>query len=330
MVSLPTGDLARHITLRNQMMQTKTALLRHANEMASQRTSDVGNRLRGDYNALAAIERDIAKLASYRTSATEADLMARGAQTTLDLVQTASTDVAALMLSLGSLGNQTGVAAVILEAHDRFHSVVSALNMQVGGRTLFGGTATDSPAILPAADILEALRDELVGATSAQEYEQAVRGWLEAGNAYIGSDESLAPFALSETETATLQVRADNPAITEFLVGMALGALIGEGALPDSPSQQTALSLRAGEILMGLQGPLSSLRSEVGLVEARIEGAITKIGAQTAVLGEARQALIGVDPFDAATELDAVQTQLETLYAITARMSGLSLVNFLR
>jgi flagellar hook-associated protein 3 FlgL len=39
---------------------------------------------------------------------------------------------------------------------------------------------------------------------------------------------------------------------------------------------------------------------------------------------------MAVDPFEAASELQTVQTQLETLYTITARSSRLSLVAFLR
>ncbi len=43
----------------------------------------------------------------------------------------------------------------------------------------------------------------------------------------------------------------------------------------------------------------------------------------------ARTELIGADPYDTATEMEAVQGQLETLYTVTARLSRLSLADFL-
>jgi flagellar hook-associated protein 3 FlgL len=44
----------------------------------------------------------------------------------------------------------------------------------------------------------------------------------------------------------------------------------------------------------------------------------------------ARADLVAIDPFEAATRMEAAQTQLETLYSVTARLSRLSLVDFLR
>jgi flagellar hook-associated protein 3 FlgL len=37
-----------------------------------------------------------------------------------------------------------------------------------------------------------------------------------------------------------------------------------------------------------------------------------------------------VDPYEAATKLEAAQSQLEALYTVTARLSRLNLVDFLR
>jgi flagellar hook-associated protein 3 FlgL len=44
----------------------------------------------------------------------------------------------------------------------------------------------------------------------------------------------------------------------------------------------------------------------------------------------ARSDIVSVDPFEVATELQNLQVQLETIYTITARLSGLSLTKYLR
>jgi flagellar hook-associated protein 3 FlgL len=43
----------------------------------------------------------------------------------------------------------------------------------------------------------------------------------------------------------------------------------------------------------------------------------------------AKTGLLEIDPFEAATKLEEVQFQLQSLYSVTVRMSQLSLVKFL-
>jgi flagellar hook-associated protein 3 FlgL len=46
-------------------------------------------------------------------------------------------------------------------------------------------------------------------------------------------------------------------------------------------------------------------------------------------LQNAQLSLLSVDPYETATKMQEMQTQLQTLYAITARAARLSLVDFL-
>ena len=74
---------------------------------------------------------------------------------------------------------------------------------------------------------------------------------------------------------------------------------------------------------------LAEIRAMVGGFEGQIEGARARNGAEISALQIARSEIVRVDPYEAATELQAVETQLESLYAITARLSRLSLVDYL-
>ena len=53
-------------------------------------------------------------------------------------------------------------------------------------------------------------------------------------------------------------------------------------------------------------------------------------GAETTSLQIARNGITAVDPYETASRLEATRQQLETLYTLTARISRLSLVDFLR
>ena len=51
--------------------------------------------------------------------------------------------------------------------------------------------------------------------------------------------------------------------------------------------------------------------------------------AEASALQIARNGLVAADPYDTATAIQAVQTQIETLYTLTARLSRLSLTDYL-
>jgi flagellar hook-associated protein 3 FlgL len=72
------------------------------------------------------------------------------------------------------------------------------------------------------------------------------------------------------------------------------------------------------------------LRAVVGDAEAAIERARIRNEAELSAAELARARILEADPFRAATDLQSVQNQLESLYTVTSRLSRLSLTSFLR
>ncbi len=330
MTILPTGDLARHIIMRQQMAATKSSLQRHSTEMTTGRAADAGQRLKGDFTALAGIERNLTKLQAFRNAATDVSLFASSLQRVLETVQNYGRGAAEHLLSVVSTGDHATLDAAMLTARDYLSAAVSAVNGKVSDRSLMSGADTASSALLSSDAILAALRDATAGATTAEQIETITRDWFNAGNAYVGAAESVAPIAIFENESVSLDVRGDDPAVSETLIGLALGVLMDHPGLSDQLRQRADLAQRAGETLMAAQSPLIALRAQVGLVEARVDAVLARVGAEKNALIEAREAQIGVNQFDAATELATAQLHLETLYTVTARLSRLSLADFLR
>ena len=77
------------------------------------------------------------------------------------------------------------------------------------------------------------------------------------------------------------------------------------------------------------QDQITATRADIGFAEGRISQAQSRLSAEYSSLEILRGDLVSVDPFETATELEHVQTQLEMLYTITARASRLNLMNFL-
>jgi flagellar hook-associated protein 3 FlgL len=82
--------------------------------------------------------------------------------------------------------------------------------------------------------------------------------------------------------------------------------------------------------LLSAGSALTDLRATTGLSEERAAEAATRHGARAAALTITRNELALVDPYATAIALRETETRLETHFLLTSRLSGLSLVNFLK
>ncbi|MCK5644400.1 MAG: flagellar biosynthesis protein FlgL, partial [Gammaproteobacteria bacterium] len=64
--------------------------------------------------------------------------------------------------------------------------------------------------------------------------------------------------------------------------------------------------------------------------EGRIEAEKVRNQAMSVVFELEHSAILSADPYETVTKLEALQGQLQTIYTVTARLSNLSLTNFLR
>ena len=74
---------------------------------------------------------------------------------------------------------------------------------------------------------------------------------------------------------------------------------------------------------------VATTQGALGVLEAEVERITVAQNAEISALTLARNEIANADPFETASALQAVQLQLETHYQMTARLSQLSLVNFI-
>lgn len=335
MTYISVGDLAQTFVQRNQNSRLKLEMQRLSQELASGQTSNLAKTVAGDFTAIAGIEASLKSLSAYDTASNEAALLASGMQTALERVQGLVTESAPALVSARSASHATLVDSAAADAREKLDAVLSALNTQLGGRSLFAGVATDGPAIVDSDTLMAELQTLTAAETSAADILTALDTWFDTPGggfetfAYLGSDTPLAPFQIGDGQATELAVTATDPGIRDAIKAFAAAALVTEGALTGDVAEQSTLLGAAGERLLEAETGLSGVRARVGAVEARIEAVITSNAAQTTALELARLEIVAVDPYSAASELEQVQTQLQTLYTITARMSGLSLVDYI-
>ena len=71
------------------------------------------------------------------------------------------------------------------------------------------------------------------------------------------------------------------------------------------------------------------MQTTLGLSQSQLTNANTALQTQASTINNMVSQLDGVDPYQAATTLTNLTTQLETAYSLTNQISKLSLVNYL-
>ena len=332
MISL--GDLAQNFMLRRQNTDLKAQMQRLTTEMTTGMATDTGRQVSGDYAPLAGIDASLSRLQGYKATTTEAALISGAMQTVLNTVEGMTSTLGPALLAASSGTTVTQVNAVAGEARQKLETAVALYNTDLGGRALFAGIATDGRATLDAATLLSTLETEIIGATSALDVDARVTNWFNAPTGYAAlgylGAAPLAPVTVAPGDAADLGFTAADPGIRDTLKGLAMAALLGRGALAGNASARADLARRAGENLVNSASSRADMAARLGTVEAQIDAASVRNGSETSALQIARNGITAVDPYETASKLEATRQQLETLYALTARISRLSLVDFLR
>lgn len=330
------GDLAQSFQLRRQMQSARLEIDRLTNEMASGMVRDPGQKLGGNYSKITQVEHGLAMLAGRQAGMAEAQHFLAATQSALGQVETLVGDVARKLRLAESIGNAPAIANASAEAHAGFEQAMQALNTRFAGRSLFAGAASDGPALAPAADILAALELAVAGQTTAEGLTNAVRDWFTAPGggfeamAYLGSDIPLGPVQLSAGQRTPLGAQADDSDLREAMAGLALGALVHRGALAgQTEARAQTLGHSAAMLENGATGVIS-LAARIGFAEAQVERSISRGEAERHSLEIVRTGLRAADPYATALALEQARSRLETIFTITARLSRLSLSEYMR
>ena len=332
---LSLGDLAGNFLLRRQNAALKQSLTRLTNEVTTGRAQDSVSHLAGRLSTLSALERDLDLIGAHRLAVSEAGVQATSMQAALGQVHDSVAGLAETVGMASLVPGSAGRDSVTVVARQTLGTMLSSLNTQVAGRSLFAGTDIAAQPLQDADTLQEALRASLAGLTTAEDIMSAADAFFDTEGGvfdtdiYQGADTNLAPFVLGGGQTVRLDIRADDPALKSAIKTAAVTSLI-EDMAPNLASNEVenlfdAVTGRA----IGDQDRLTRLRGELGFAEQRIDIRHVELASMKSNTEQARNDLLSVDMYQSATELESVQQQLETLYTLTARSARLSLVNFL-
>jgi flagellar hook-associated protein 3 FlgL len=333
MTRVSVGDASLTNILARQGADLRAQVQRASTEVTTGRPADLALALRGDVSPLLAIDASLSRLEGFTSNTTDMASQAAAQQAAITGLSGLASGIRTTLLGARDFQTPVQVASIAAEARGRLESAIGLLNTQAGGRSVFSGVATDTVPLGRPDDLLAALETAALGATTADQVAAAVVTWfgdpLGFGVFYQGGV-ALSPMPIAPGEEASLTTTALDPAVRDTLAGFAMAALIDRGILPGNAGERARLAQRAGQELLTTEDARITLAARIGSVEARIEAARTRNATEETALGVLRTDIGSVDPYEAATRLETARAQLESLYLVTARVSRLSLVEFLR
>lgn len=332
------GDLAHSLVLRQQGTDLRASMQRLTVELSSGTTSDLNGRLGGDFTFYGDVERGLESARSFERAGAEAANFTNAMQTALGSIQSAAQEAGSRMLSTSYAEDTSLLSAASNDAAGRLNAMLQTLNLQAGNRMVFAGNEPSQAPFIDGETMMDSIAAAVTaaGATTPADVYDAVTDWFDLPGgafettAYLGSTTALAPMKISDRTEIALNVTGERQELREVMKGYAMAALIERDVFGTDQALHAELGTLAAEKLIQSNSDLATLRAEIGSVEARISETQTETAAEIASLEMTKSDLVAIDPYSVAVELEATQTRLTSLYTLTARLSDLNLVNYLR
>jgi flagellar hook-associated protein 3 FlgL len=247
------------------------------------------------------------------------------------------------------------VASSLIQAaaRDLIDNMEGALNTSFGGRSLFSGSAVDAqslqtstavnggtglsplqvlqnviaakPAVIDSATLSDLLTGP-DGIASIFDNTNSVAAHRYSTTFYNGNTQSVTA-KIDETSLVPGGARADDPGVTRILKAAYTLAAIDSSAMP-SGQYRELLTACLNDIEQGM-AEVQQTQAMLGLAQQAIESAQKRHSLMADMATRQINELEQVDPFETAVRLSNMATQIESTFSITARISRLSLINYL-
>ncbi len=344
-----TSTLAMSTALRHSLMAMQTDVTRSRQELVTGRHADMADSLGlalrrtislGGARQMTQAIIDSNQLVSARLDTTQTALAAlsRGAQTMRQTLIAAANDG----------GDRQAIATQAMAA---LGNLISTLNNGDGSSFVFGGVNSGQPPIndyfanppspnkaafdaafvtafgfsqnSPAvASITPAQMQSFLSGPMASLFDAS--GW--SANWSHASDQPLRS-QIGVGQTIDTSLTANDPAMRKL--AMAYAAMSDLGAANMSADTFKTLLQSATQTIDASVGLLTKAQATVGVMQSAVSTSNDRMSIQISLLQSQIADLESVDPTEAATRVNSLTTQIETSYALTARIAQLSLTKYL-
>lgn len=334
--------------LRYQMLRMQAELPQRQKEATNGTVADPGVALGSQVGRTVSIDRDIQRLQGLIDSNA---LAANRLKATQDAL-TQMTDVGTKFLGTltASASGVDNTSVMQSEARAALTSLTSLLNANLNGEYLFAGINTDVKPINDFTDPNSANRlafeqdfqtffgfppsdpqSANISSTDMETFLSTVfepqimgGGW---GADWSKATDQTIVSRISLNNTASTSISANADGMKKLLAAAAAISGMLEGPL--SKEAQGVLYDHAINLVGGGLADVADIGGQAGVAQNQVENASDRLSSQVDLSKKFLQNLVGVDPYEAATRVNELLTQIETSYSLTARIQQLSLIRYL-
>lgn len=301
-------------------------------ESVTGRYEDLTKQLKGDVGGGHLLKKAIDDTKLFQENLTVAGSRAQITQATLGNVGSDSSRVATDLLAAVGRGDLSTIDVMTDDAKASLIVTFASLNAVFAGRALFSGDATDRPPLAPPEQLIADIEAIMAGATDAADAQAQLDIYFDdpaggfATTIYQGGANRAPGVEIAPGTRLDASAKADDPAIKDVIRGLVTIATSKSATFTDV---NTILTAGASQIF-DAEANIVDQRAAIGINEARISAATARYEAEETVLTSLYNEKTLRDPYEAASELQLLETQLEASYLLTSRMARLSLANFIR
>jgi flagellar hook-associated protein 3 FlgL len=335
--------------MRQSILRAQSDLIKAQKEVATGRLADLGLALGGGTSHSVALRQQFERLSGI---ANTNGLLASRLDATQGALKSLN-DLAQSFLSamVAARNAPTGQAVARSEALDALKTFVSTLNTANGGEFLFSGINT---AVEPIADYfasppsasklaVDAAFLAEFGVNQSDPGASAINGadmasFLDnAFAALFDASQWSSTWSLASSQTVSSRVelnRAINTSVSANAepfrkMAMAITMVVDLGAGNLNQGAFEAIIDRAVSLVGAAMQGIGTAQADMGVAQRSAVQAKERIAFQLTMITGSINKREAVDPYEAATRVNSIMTQLETSYALTGRIGQLSLLDYL-
>ncbi|MEE2690793.1 MAG: flagellin [Pseudomonadota bacterium] len=328
-------DILSHSRLARLVADMKSRADVARTEAVTGRYEDVTKANNGDIGGVHLLLKAVEDAKAYQSTLSLAETRAGQTQAAMASLTADTRRLATDTLSFLGRGDYVAMTTSAADAKATLSTMFSALSVSVAGRALFSGDAVDRAPLADVEDLISDVQAILAAAPDAASAEAALDTYFNdpAGgfetSIYAGGAGNAPDVEIAPGVRIAASVKANAQPIKDMMRSLAV--IANFDTLPGgSIAERDALVTSAANLSIDAEDRLTDMRAAVGISEARISASKTRYEAEETVLTNVYNQKTANDPFEAAAALKALESQLEASYLMTARLSQLSLANFLR
>jgi len=333
---------------RRSVIQMQSELATLQKEVTTGRAADLGLKLGARTGRTVALRQESASLQAFMDANAVASTRLSTSQATLGEIAGDAQRFLGLLIDAKSASSSGAVTAG--HAGETLSALIAKLNSSQRDEYIFAGANTDVKPVAeydaPASPAKQAVANAFAAHFGFAQGDPAASGitaadmqsFLDTDFAALFSDPAWStnwssatsqPIRnrISPTEEVATSATANDPPMRNLAMAYAMVADLGLARLSQGAYDaviDTATNLVGGSI----QG-LTATQAQLGYSEQSIAKASERMSIQKDVLDKHIGELEDVDPYEASTRINNLLTQIETSYALTARIQKLSLLDYI-